>query len=549
MAKITYLNKVKVQDIPVAEINKFTDANANEIKSVVNDLDDIKQNKLVEGAGIIIDDTDPLNPIIISTGGGVTDHTILTNIGVNTHPQIDAHISNITTNPHQVDKSDVGLSNVDNTSDSNKPISNATQTALNYKVDKNSLITASTKTKISYDSKGLVTNGTNATTADITDTLNKRYLTDANLVVINNTSGTNTGDETILSIQTKRPLKTINSTSIEGSGNIVISGSSQNLQQVTDIGNTTTNTITVNDGLGSSVNLYPSGILNLIAPGTSYFMSLEASSAQIGAYNGTNFRTILQFPSTTSTHTINIPNKSGTFALLDDITAGATHPEYPPRNITATGASVLSTFTSDAIGSVTGITTRTLTPTNIGAESSLGNPTVSGNILSSTTAGVRSWITPPTGGATNLSLSVNNLVNIISSDTGTDVSLNASTDSVAGLMTASTQTIGGAKTFTSNISAPDFIGTSDIRLKENIEELIPRKLNTGYKSFNFIKNKEEKRVGLIAQEVEIENPEFVRTDLEGMKSISYIDLHSEEIAYLKSKVEQLEAMLLLLLKK
>jgi len=549
MAKITYLNKVKVQDIPVAEINKFTDANANEIKSVVNGLDDIKQNKLVEGAGIIIDDTDPLNPIIISTGGGVTDHTILTNIGVNTHPQIDAHISNITTNPHQVDKSDVGLSNVDNTSDSNKPISNATQTALNYKVDKNSLITASTKTKISYDSKGLVTNGTNATTADITDTLNKRYLTDANLVVINNTSGTNTGDETILSIQTKRPLKTINSTSIEGSGNIVISGSSQNLQQVTDIGNTTTNTITVNDGLGSSVNLYPSGILNLIAPGTSYFMSLEASSAQIGAYNGTNFRTILQFPSTTSTHTINIPNKSGTFALLDDITAGATHPEYPPRNITATGASVLSTFTSDAIGSVTGITTRTLTPTNIGAESSLGNPTVSGNILSSTTAGVRSWITPPTGGATNLSLSVNNLVNIISSDTGTDVSLNASTDSVAGLMTASTQTIGGAKTFTSNISAPDFIGTSDIRLKENIEELIPRKLNTGYKSFNFIKNKEEKRVGLIAQEVEIENPEFVRTDLEGMKSISYIDLHSEEIAYLKSKVEQLEAMLLLLLKK
>lgn len=76
MAKITYLNKVKIQDIPVAEINKFTDANANEIKSVVNDLDDIKQNKLVEGDGIIIDDTDPLNPIITSTGGGVTDHTI-----------------------------------------------------------------------------------------------------------------------------------------------------------------------------------------------------------------------------------------------------------------------------------------------------------------------------------------------------------------------------------------------------------------------------------------------------------------------------------------
>lgn len=38
-------------------------------------------------------------------------------------------------NPHQVTKADVGLSNVDNTSDANKPISTATQTALNNKAD------------------------------------------------------------------------------------------------------------------------------------------------------------------------------------------------------------------------------------------------------------------------------------------------------------------------------------------------------------------------------------------------------------------------------
>ena len=40
------------------------------------------------------------------------------------------------TNPHLVTKSQVGLGNVDNTSDANKPISTATQTALNGKVDK-----------------------------------------------------------------------------------------------------------------------------------------------------------------------------------------------------------------------------------------------------------------------------------------------------------------------------------------------------------------------------------------------------------------------------
>jgi len=43
------------------------------------------------------------------------------------------HISN-TTNPHEVTKTQIGLSNVDNTSDINKPISTATQTALNNRV-------------------------------------------------------------------------------------------------------------------------------------------------------------------------------------------------------------------------------------------------------------------------------------------------------------------------------------------------------------------------------------------------------------------------------
>ncbi len=164
------------------------------------------------------------------------------------------------------------------------------------------------------------------------------------------------------------------------------------LQAVTDEGNSTTNAITVGDGAGSSVNLYPSGVLNLIAPGSSYFMAMEASTGQYGAYNGTNFKTTLQFPAASAAHTINIPNKSGTFALLDDVTGGGyTHPAYTTRSISATGAQVLSTFNSDSIGSVTGITTRTLTPANIGAESALGNPSVSGYILSSTTAGVRSW--------------------------------------------------------------------------------------------------------------------------------------------------------------
>jgi len=143
-------------------------------------------------------------------------------------------------------KTALALNNVDNTSDANKAISSATQsaldgkqatlvsgtniktinstsilgagnisissavawggitgtlstqtdlqTALDGKVDENAAITGATKTKITYDAKGLVTAGADATTADIADSTNKRYVTDAQATVIGNTSGTNTGD-------------------------------------------------------------------------------------------------------------------------------------------------------------------------------------------------------------------------------------------------------------------------------------------------------------------------------------------------------------------
>jgi hypothetical protein len=72
-----------------------------------------------------------------------------------------------------------------------------TDTLLNAKVSSNTAITGATKTKVTYDAKGLVTSGADATTADIADSSNKRYVTDAQLVVIGNTSGTNTGDVSV----------------------------------------------------------------------------------------------------------------------------------------------------------------------------------------------------------------------------------------------------------------------------------------------------------------------------------------------------------------
>lgn len=69
------------------------------------------------------------------------------------------------------------------------------QSSLDSKVDENVPITGATKTKVTYDAKGLVTAGADATTADIADSADRRYLTDAQQTVVQNTSGVNTGDQ------------------------------------------------------------------------------------------------------------------------------------------------------------------------------------------------------------------------------------------------------------------------------------------------------------------------------------------------------------------
>lgn len=58
--------------------------------------------------------------------------------------KIDAHIAD-TENPHEVTKAQVGLSNVDNTSDLDKPISTAQQEALDLKQN---VLTAGTNMEI-----------------------------------------------------------------------------------------------------------------------------------------------------------------------------------------------------------------------------------------------------------------------------------------------------------------------------------------------------------------------------------------------------------------
>lgn len=80
--------------------------------------------------------------------------------------------------------------------------------------------------KTAYDSTvtWIATNGTNLLN-HLTNFSNPHNVTASQVgapLGSGTSTGTNTGDETTLSIQTKRPLKTINSTSLEGIGNINI---------------------------------------------------------------------------------------------------------------------------------------------------------------------------------------------------------------------------------------------------------------------------------------------------------------------------------------
>lgn len=152
------------------------------------------------------------------------------------------------------------------------------QTALDGKVDENAAITGATKTKVTYDAKGLVTAGADATTADIADSTNKRYVTDAQATVIGNTSGTNTGDNAVNSLYSGLAaskqdtlvsgtnIKTVNSTSLVGSGDVAV--------QATLVSGTNIKTINGSSILGSG-DLVVSGGTNLATVGSNFIYETD----------------------------------------------------------------------------------------------------------------------------------------------------------------------------------------------------------------------------------------------------------------------------------
>jgi hypothetical protein len=130
-----------------------------------------------------------VNPIILTTEGSTYTSTVSNGT---TTPTITLNIPSAS-----ITGTTAGL------------LSKADYDVFNAKVAPNAAITAATSTKITYDAKGLVTAGADATTADIAESTNRNYVTDAQSGVLSNTSGVNTGDETSATIKDKLGITTL----------------------------------------------------------------------------------------------------------------------------------------------------------------------------------------------------------------------------------------------------------------------------------------------------------------------------------------------------
>jgi hypothetical protein len=113
-----------IPEKPLTRVEKY-------LNKIVEDGGGSVYDKLEAGTNINIEETSDGKAKISATGEVSSEDTYA-------REQIADHIAD-KDNPHEVSAADVGLGNCDNTSDLNKPISTATQTALNLKADKTEL--------------------------------------------------------------------------------------------------------------------------------------------------------------------------------------------------------------------------------------------------------------------------------------------------------------------------------------------------------------------------------------------------------------------------
>jgi hypothetical protein len=240
----------------------------------------------------------------------------------------------------------------------------------------NSSITAATKTKITYDTKGLITAGADATTADIAPSTDRNYVTDVQSGVISNTSGTNSGDETSSSIKSKLGItilsgsntgdqtnvtgnagtatklataRKINNIDFDGSGDITV---------IVDAGTltgTSLNSTVTGSSLTSVGTLANLTVTNPIAGSITGNAATSTTATTAGNITATSNTTLTSLSNLNTVGTITSGVWSGTTVAVEKGGTGLTSAGTAGQVLTSTGRGTLvwqSTTTALSIGDV-----------------------------------------------------------------------------------------------------------------------------------------------------------------------------------------------------
>ena len=282
----------------------------------------------------------------------------------------------------------------------------------------NAAITGATKTKLTYDSKGLVTAGADATTADIAPSTDRNYVTDAQKSgVLSNTSGINTGDETIATIKTKLGISTLSGSNtgdqtITLTGDVTGSGTGSFATTVNSVGGINSSTIatlpTTVSSHTSSITTNTNSIATLntnVSANTSSITTNTNSIATLNTNVSANTSSITTNTNNISTNTADILLKASiaspaftgvpiapTPSTGDNSTQLATT-AYVKANLatvsagTLTGTSLASTITGSSLTSIGTLTSGSVPYSLLSGTVPTWNQNTTGNAATATTAG------------------------------------------------------------------------------------------------------------------------------------------------------------------